>query len=206
MQSINCISKSFVPNPVTALILAGGRSRRMGADKALMDWQGVPLLQRVFEVAQGCCTTVSVLTPWPERYQMLLPSSTHWIIEPATFAGPLVALGLGLASVQTPWVLLLACDLPQLEAAVLQQWIETLPKASPAAVAFVPYYQNRWEPLCGFYHVDSLPMLKTFLAENGDRASFQQWLERIDAVPLAVDGVIAPMFYNCNTPSDLTVN
>jgi molybdenum cofactor guanylyltransferase len=190
---------------VTALILAGGRSSRMGSDKALIAWQGIPLLQRVFAVAQACCSNVFVLTPWPERYRSLLPSSVNWLLEPpATFSGPLAALALGMQTIRTPWVLLLACDLPQLDAAVLGQWMQALPETD--AVAQVPYYQDRWEPLCGFYRVDALPALQTFLAENGDRASFQQWLQTIDVVPLAVDAETAPMFYNCNTPNDLTVN
>jgi molybdenum cofactor guanylyltransferase len=189
---------------VTALILAGGRSRRMGSDKALSLWQGIPLIQQVFGVVQACCTSIFVLTPWPDRYQTLLPSSVCWLQEPPTFAGPMSALALGMAAIQTPWVLLLACDMPQLDAAVLGQWIQALPHTE--VMAQVPYYQNRWEPLCGFYHVDALPSLKTFLAEHGDRASFQKWLATIDTVPLAVDSAIAPMFFNCNTPDDLTVH
>jgi molybdenum cofactor guanylyltransferase len=189
---------------VTALILAGGRSSRMGADKALAVWQGIPLIQRVFAVAQVCCKTVSILTPWPERYQTLLPSSINWLMEPPTFTGPMAALTLGMETIQTPWVLLLACDLPQLDEAILQRWIQALPETE--AVAQVPYHQNRWEPLCGFYHVEALASLKAFVAGNGDRASFQQWLQIIKAVPLGVDAAIAPMFHNCNTPNDLTVN
>lgn len=176
----------------------------MGSDKALATWQDIPLIQRVFAVAQACCETVFVLTPWPERYQTLLPSSVNWILEPPTFAGPMAALAFGMETIQTPWVLLLACDLPQLEGAVLQRWIQVLPETD--AVAQVPYHQARWEPLCGFYRVESLPSLKAFVAENGDRASFQQWLQVVPVVPLAVDAAIAPMFYNCNTPNDLTVN
>jgi molybdenum cofactor guanylyltransferase len=191
-------------NQVTALILAGGRSRRMGADKALSAWQGIPLIQQVFAVAQACCNAVAVLTPWPEHYQMLLPSSVCWLKEPLTFAGPLSALALGMEYIQTPWILLLACDMPQLNAAVLGQWIQALPQT--AGMAQVPYHQDRWEPLCGFYHVDALPSLKAFLAAHVDRASFQEWLHSIDAVPLGVDAAIAPMFFNCNTPDDLTVH
>jgi molybdenum cofactor guanylyltransferase len=201
---VNHASEPFPSTQVTALILAGGRSRRMGSDKALVSWQGIPLLQRVVKVAQDCCSPIFVLTPWPERYQTLFPSSVGWITEPPTFAGPMAALCLGLESIQTAWVLLLACDLPRLNGAVLRRWIEALPTANPAEVAVVPYHQGRWEPLCGFYRVESLPMLKTFLAENGDRASFQQWLEKVDAVPLVVDEGTSPMFYNCNTPHDLT--
>jgi molybdenum cofactor guanylyltransferase len=189
---------------VTALIVAGGRSRRMGVDKALATWQGIPLLGRVFAVAQACCTQVSVLTPWPERYQTLLPRTVNWLVEPPTFAGPMAALVQGMEAIQTPWVLLLACDMPKLEGAVLMRWIQALTETT--AIAYVPYHQNRWEPLCGFYHMDALPSLKAYVAEQGDRASFQKWLCAIDAVPLAVDSAIAPMFFNCNTPKELTVH
>ena len=189
---------------VTALILAGGRSSRMGSDKALATWQGIALLQRVYAVAQACCTHVSVLTPWPERYQTLLPSNVNWLMEPSTFAGPMAALVQGMETIQTPWVLLLACDMPQLNGAVLMQWMQALPDTEK--IAHVPYHQNRWEPLCGLYHVDALPSLKAYVAEHGDRASFQKWLQTIDAVPLAVDAAIAPMFFNCNTPKELTID
>jgi molybdenum cofactor guanylyltransferase len=196
---------SYSPSQqVTALIVAGGRSRRMGVDKALVSWQGIPLLGRVFAVAQACCTQVSVLTPWPERYQTLLPSTVNWLVEPPIFAGPMAALVQGMEAIQTPWVLLLACDMPKLEGAVLMRWIQALTET--AAIAHVPYHQNRWEPLCGFYHMDALPSLKAYVAEQGDRASFQKWLCAIDAVPLAVDSAIAPMFFNCNTPKELTVH
>ncbi|WP_404788194.1 molybdenum cofactor guanylyltransferase [Altericista sp. CCNU0014] len=188
---------------VTASILAGGRSRRMGSDKALATWQGVPLLQRVFATAQACCTDVFVVTPWPERYRTLLPRSVRWLVEPPTFAGPMAALALAMESAQTPWVLLLACDLPQLDETVLQRWIQALPDAG---IARVPYHQNRWEPLCGFYRADGLPSLQAYLVRNGDRASFQQWLQVVGATPLAVDAAIAPMFHNCNSPDDLALN
>jgi molybdenum cofactor guanylyltransferase len=202
---MSCERMSHSPSQqVTALIVAGGRSRRMGVDKALVSWQGIPLLGRVFVVAQACCTQVSVLTPWPERYQTLLPSTVNWLVESPTFAGPMAALVQGMEAIQTPWVLLLACDMPQLEGAVLMRWIQALSETT--AIAHVPYHQNRWEPLCGFYHMDALASLKAYVAEQGDRASFQKWLCAIDAVPLAVDSAISPMLFNCNTPKELTVH
>jgi molybdenum cofactor guanylyltransferase len=176
----------------------------MKADKALIPWQGIALLQRVVAAAQACCQEVVVLTPWPERYQTLVPKRVNLLQEPQAFAGPMAALRFGIETLQTAWILLLACDMPQLDATVLQQWIDGLPNTEK--LAHVPYHQNRWEPLCGFYHINALPSLKAYLAAHGDRASFQKWLQTIDAVPLAVDAAIAPMFFNCNTPDDLTVN
>jgi molybdenum cofactor guanylyltransferase len=188
---------------VTALILAGGQSSRMGTDKALLPWHGVPLLQRVAEVAQQCCATVCIMTPWPERYRHLVSRSTLWCLESPGHAGPLVALAQALETVQTPWVLLLACDMPQLNPVVLSRWITQLPapEADSTVIAYVPYRHSRWEPLCGLYKVASLSALEAFIADGG--RSFQTWLSRIEAIPLEVNNEIEPMLRNCNTPAEL---
>jgi molybdenum cofactor guanylyltransferase len=194
----------FSPSPqVTAVILAGGQSSRMGTDKALLPWQGIPLIQRVVEVAQKSCAVVCIVTPWPERYRYLVPNSIHWRLESPGNTGPLVALAKGFGMVQTPWVLLLACDMPQLDPKVLSGWIAQLPThdSDSTAIAYVPYYQSRWEPLCGLYKVAGLPMLQTFIQGGG--RSFQTWLSQIKAVPLEVNDSTASMLYNCNTPEDL---
>jgi molybdopterin-guanine dinucleotide biosynthesis protein A len=183
---------------VTAVILAGGKSSRMGTDKALLPWQGMPMLQRVYVVAQCCCIRVEILTPWPDRYRELLPDAIFQVEQKSGF-GPLVALAQSLDQVESPWLLLLACDLPQLDATILQDWIKELPTTEPAW-AYVPYRTDRWEPLCGFYHVNALPHLQTFIADGG--RSFQRWLNQIPAVPLGVDDAIAAMLWNCNTPTD----
>lgn len=186
---------------VTTLILAGGQSRRMGTDKALLTWQGVPLLKRVYDAAAQCCTAVEVLTPWPERYQMLLPSTVYWRLEYPKGQGPLLALAQGLDTLTTEWLLLLACDLPLLKPQVLQRWIRQLPPADPQEIAYVPYQKLRWEPLCGLYHRSGKIALQGFIRDGG--TAFQSWLSQIAVVPLGVDPEIASMLWNCNAPTDL---
>jgi molybdopterin-guanine dinucleotide biosynthesis protein A len=102
---------------LTGIVLAGGQSSRMGRDKALIPIQGVPLLRRVCEVALNCTSEVYVITPWPERYQDILPDACRVVREvplpgETQSQGPLVGFAQGLAQVETDWVLLLACDLP----------------------------------------------------------------------------------------------
>jgi len=189
---------------ITALILAGGQSSRMGQDKALVHWQGVPLLQRVCEATVQCCDRVAILSPWPERYQSVLAGDDRyqWLLETRTGEGPMVGLIQGLETVSTPWVLLLACDLPLLDPGVLAQWggqLSTLPETT---LAMVPWQHDSWEPLCGFYRRSSLPALTAFV-EDG-RRSFQIWLSQVSVAKIPLDDTTAQMLWNCNTPADLS--
>ncbi|MDZ7993575.1 MAG: molybdenum cofactor guanylyltransferase [Nostoc sp. EfeVER01] len=192
---------------LTAIVLAGGKSSRMGEDKALIPIEGVPLLQRVCGIAKGCADVVYVVTPWPERYQDLLLPGCEFIQEvplsgESLAHGPLVGFAQGLAKVETEWVLLLACDLPRLRVEVLQDWITRLDRVGDNAIAALAYHPKGWEPLCGFYRRSCLPQLLEFINQGG--RSFQQWLRQypVEILPLAEP----EMLFNCNTPEDLALN
>lgn len=189
---------------LSAIVLAGGQSFRMGTDKALLQIEGVPLLRQVCDVALTCTPTVYVVTPWPHRYRPLLPASCHliqetYLLDDPDLQGPLVGFAQGLAQVQTDWVLLLACDLPCLRAETLQAWSQALPNVPEAAIAYLPRQRNRWEPLCGFYRKHCLTGLNEFIQEGG--RSFQRWLDRypVEQIPLGDPQIL----FNCNTPQDL---
>jgi molybdenum cofactor guanylyltransferase len=192
---------------LTAIILAGGQSSRMGEDKALIPIQGIPLLQRVCSIANICTDSVYIVTPWPERYQHLPLPGCQFIQElplssSSPSPGPLVGFAQGLAQVQTHWVLLLACDLPKLKVEVLQEWIARLDDVGDDAIAALVHHAKGWEPLCGFYRRRCLPELLDFINKGG--RSFQQWLKQhsVQVLPL----LEPEMLFNCNTPEDLASN
>ncbi len=188
-------------NQVSALILAGGKSSRMGQDKALIPINHQPLLQRVCHVAIACCSSVYILTPWSEQYDSIVPSSCQFLPESQSGQGPLIAFAEGLKTLQTEWILLLACDLPQLNTPILQQWMTQLAQIPPSTLAVVPYHSNRWQPLCGFYRRQSQNHLQSFIQQGG--RSFQQWLSQIEVHAIPVDETLEPMLFNCNTPTDV---
>jgi molybdopterin-guanine dinucleotide biosynthesis protein A len=189
---------------LSAIVLAGGKSSRMGRDKALIPLQGVPLLRQGCEVALNCAGQVYVVTPWPERYQDILPNACRVIQEvplpgETQSHGPLVGFAQGLTHVRTDWILLLACDLPQLQVEVLQSWAMKLENVPQEAIALLSRQPKGWEPLCGFYRRQCLPRLTQFINDGG--RSFQGWLSQslVEELQVRDDQI----FFNCNTPTDL---
>ncbi|PSB12606.1 molybdenum cofactor guanylyltransferase [filamentous cyanobacterium CCP2] len=191
---------------LNAIVLAGGQSSRMGQDKAFVQVDHMPMLLHVCTVARQCTDTVYVVTPWVERYQNLVGDLVQFIPEQTSSDeflaqhGPLVGFAQGLAHVQSEWVLLLACDLPYLQAEVLQEWMTFLPEVDETTVALLPRHpQGWWEALCGFYRRRCLESLEAFIPEGG--RSFQRWLSHqpIQEIPL----FDPQMLFNCNTPNDI---
>jgi molybdopterin-guanine dinucleotide biosynthesis protein A len=192
---------------MAALILAGGHSSRMGRDKALVLWEGVPLLGRVGEVAARCCPQVYVLAPRGKGYRERFGDRYFFLEESNPGQGPLAALTealtqLPLENSAIAWILLLACDLPQLNPHTLQRWSARLPQLPPTTLAFVPRRNDRWEPLCGFYRTTALSSLSNFMQQGG--RSFQVWLSQVRAEALSVTEEEAEMLLNCNRPEDLS--
>ncbi|MEA5463676.1 molybdenum cofactor guanylyltransferase [Leptothoe sp. PORK10 BA2] len=214
-----------------ALVLAGGQSRRMGQDKALLSWPTEPqatpvpsatptaattLLHQVCTVAQACSSVTYVLTPWPERYGHLLSDAIRLLPEPTVGNGPLGALAQGWSMIlqddRQPgpdWLLVLACDMPALDVPTLQRWQQSLvdmagssemagARENERPIASLPRHNQRWEPLCGFYHRRCIPSLENALANNV--RSFQRWLtdENERVTPLSVEN--SHILQNCNTP------
>jgi molybdopterin-guanine dinucleotide biosynthesis protein A len=201
-QSI--LDLGFFPSPnfpIAALILAGGKSSRMGRDKALVTYQGKPMLQRVYQVAAECTQQVYVLTPWKERYQNILPSDCNYLTETQSGKGPVNGLSEGLAQISADWILLLACDLPLLDVEIIKNWINKLSQIPSSTLALVPQRSQIWEPMCAFYRKEVKTELDIFLKKG--KRSFQDLLSGIEVEVLNVDEKADLMLFNCNSPGDL---
>ena len=213
------------PERLSSVILAGGRSRRMGQDKALMKLpSGQSLLSQTVEVAGAIAPHISIVTPWPERYQgalaQPLPQRIALPVQPAIqwpaiqwiediqAAGPLTGFAQAWPQIQSDWCLLLACDLPNLDAQILQQWWRWLSsEINPARAASTSRLQaslikgeKGWEPLCGYYHRSCLSSLNQHL--DSGALDFQSWLPTLKIATYAA--VPEGMLFNCNRPLDWT--
>jgi molybdenum cofactor guanylyltransferase len=185
----------------------------MGRDKATIlvpsaiGSDRVPMIRRIYDVVARCqnhdtslANRIQIVTPWAERYRSLLPADCHFIPELQPDRGPLMGFRQGLAEVSAVWVLLLACDLPNLSTPVLQAWSDRLSSLPADTIAYLPKQLDKgWEPLCGFYRRSCLDSLIEYTDRGG--RSFQGWLANCTVTELTV----ADRRYlaNCNTPADL---
>ncbi len=189
-------------NDISVLILAGGKSSRMGTDKALLKVQGQFLLSRIYKVAQTVSNQVFVVTSNPNKYQFILPRNTQFILETYPYQGPLMAFHYAMSFIQTKWVLLFACDLIYLGVEEVNLWLEQLSFVydnQEQIVAFLPNNEKGWECLCGFYHCSCYLSLEESV-KNGNR-SFQNWLKYQKVKTLKVRN--SQVLFNCNKPEDL---
>ena len=196
------------------MILAGGKSSRMGRDKATIEIDGIPLLRRIYDVVAGCndrviksiagaegkpFASISVVTPWMERYQSILPSDCNFIAEESPHQGSLMGFAQGLSQIEADWLLLLACDLPNLSSSFIQNSIEQLRDIPTESMAYLAKCDRGWEPLCGFYRGNCLDSLREYINSGGK--SFQGWLKTKIVTELSIDN--PQILLNCNTPADL---
>lgn len=154
------------------VVLAGGRSRRLGLDKGLVRFGGVPLLRIVVERVAQVCREVVVAVDRPDRYEGLgLPA--RLVADESPGLGPLSGLQVGLRTCRTEHVLVAACDLPFLNMELLRH-MARLPRSYQA---LVPWRDGRWQPLHAIYARSCLEAVDAMAAGGG---SMQELLGRLN--------------------------
>jgi molybdopterin-guanine dinucleotide biosynthesis protein A len=146
MTDITSAGQWMIANPrVGGLVLAGGQSRRMGCDKALLKVDGQTLLLRAINLLRPYAGSVAILGP-PGRYESL---GVPVIPDRWPGQGPLAALLTGLERSANDWNVFLACDLPLLNAQFIELLLRSIQRDNFDAV--VPRTSSGWHPLCAAY-------------------------------------------------------
>jgi molybdopterin-guanine dinucleotide biosynthesis protein A len=125
-------------------VLAGGASRRMGRDKALLPWNGATLVEHVAAQVREAVGSVT-LVGHPERFGALpLPA----IPDLRPDSGPLAGIEAALLASDADWNLVVACDMPAITAKILRYLLD-----HAHADCLVPVSASgRLHPLCAVYH------------------------------------------------------
>lgn len=158
---------------LTLAILAGGNSQRMGQDKALMSFQGEPLIHRVIDRLAGLAAEVMVITPNPQAYLSLGLRITPDLIPGH---GPLGGLFTALSVASHSELALVACDMPFVNAGLLAHQLDILFSENVDAV--IPSSRDGLEPLHAIYRRKTcLSAVREALADGEKRMI--SWFPRI---------------------------
>jgi molybdopterin-guanine dinucleotide biosynthesis protein A len=193
------------------VVLAGGASRRMGRDKALLRiGNGPTLLERTVATVHAAGLREVVLSVSSvERGRTLrdaVPAvaGLRLVVDAGPGRGPLGALHAALSAFPHHPVLLMACDMPRLPVAALRALLEEPRDAD----AMVPRVAGRDQPLAALYGPACLPLTARLLEQG--RLAMRDLLAApglrvrvLDETCLARAGVSAAAFDNVNTPADL---
>jgi molybdopterin-guanine dinucleotide biosynthesis protein A len=186
----------------SAILLAGGESKRLGRDKSLLMIEGQPLVAHTAHKLAALSDDLILVTNHPERYGPLnLP--VRLVPDERPGVGALMGLYSGLNAARYPWAVVVACDMPFLSLPLLRHMLTLLGDCDLA----IPRLDEMLEPLHAVYSKACLPPMARMLDQNRRRiVSFfpevrvcyveRQVVERFDARHLS--------FFNVNTWQDWT--
>jgi len=208
-----------VPQPITAGVLIGGKSTRMGTDKALLPWKGSTLLESVVSTARRVtddCVLLGSADRLPDSLKEMprLPDDYPGI-------GPIAGLHALLAHRPDKWCLLLSCDIPDVTHETIRNLTDHIsPDARVVAYATSPPPQkkptdcNPWdsktkrsdprdasfEPCCALYHASILRNVQSAITEK--RYALYDLIASLPHVPVPLDPPTRKALHNVNTPND----
>jgi molybdopterin-guanine dinucleotide biosynthesis protein A len=184
---------------ITAFVLAGGKSTRMGADKAFLDFAGRTLLDRALDKARDVAARVCIVG---DAGKFARHGETFEDIY--RNCGPLGGIQAALACSATDLNLILGVDLPFIEVAFLRYLL--FRARATAATVTVPSVTGIFQPLCAVYGKGFAAVARHSL-ESGqnkiDRLFLTVPTEVLREEELTREGFAVEMFRNLNTPEEL---
>ncbi len=186
---------------LTIAIQAGGRSERIGIDKALIPLAGVPMIEHVLSAVSGLGDELLITTNNPEQFAYL---GIRTVPDMLPHAGAIIGLHSALVAAQNKHVLSLACDMPFVNRTLL----EYLSDLHSEADVIVPFYKGEYEPFHAIYSRNCIGAIENMVEENlyrmiyiYDRVSVRTVSEKeIDSIdPTGLS------FFNVNTPEDFAL-
>lgn len=184
---------------VGGLVLCGGASRRMGAPKAFLDWNGRPLLVRMLEILGGAGLAPLAVAAGPGQELPPLPGGVRVLRDPVGFSGPLQGLATGLSGLAplVPRAFVCGCDAPLLSGALIR-----LLASRPGAIV-VPEWDGFPQVLSGVYATGLEKIARSLLAVGRNRLLDLLGAVESRFVPSGEVRRVDPglgSFLNCNDP------
>lgn len=191
------ISKELSSTPLYGLVLAGGRSIRMGQDKGNMQWHGKAHRYYMGDMLSEICDKVFISCRQGQEAEVGGEFDT--ITDSIDGKGPLIAIRSAFAAFPNTAWLIVACDLPLLDRATLQQLISERDK-SKIATTFKSPFDGLPEPLITIWEPESAEVLRRHM-EDGFTCPRKALIRNEERVKIVI-ATDERSLSNANTPED----
>lgn len=195
------------------VILAGGQSRRLGVDKALISLKDKPIIVRTIEKIYSKSDDILIVTKSEKRAKNIerileKPVKVIWDEEPS-IETPLIGALTGFKRAVNESIMLLGCDMPLIKPEVIDLLVEYYSEASSTFSAVVPQHPNGYiEPLFAIYKKE--PAIKALIQSLEEKSfKLKSFIDHMPAVHfLPIQKIVNKdpellTFYNVNTRDDL---
>jgi molybdenum cofactor guanylyltransferase len=177
------------------IVLAGGRSSRMGTPKAALEWHGSTLLRRTVGILARVADGPVVVVRAPGQSLPGLPAATEVVDDPREGLGPVQGLAAGLAAVASRAEIAFVCstDLPFLHPAFARRVLRAV--AGGADVG-LPVARGYPQPLAAAYRTTLAPIAERLVREQRLRPAFlfdECAVTRLDDATLRADPILAAL-------------
>jgi molybdopterin-guanine dinucleotide biosynthesis protein A len=183
---------------VSGIILAGGRSSRLGRDKTLLTINNETLIKRTIRVLSEVADEIIIASNHTAKYN--LPG----LIEvPDTFSGmgPMGGMHAGLIAAKHTHAFVVSCDMPFFSSELAKFLVDR----KDGYDVIVPQINKRWEPLCGVYSKKCVGYIEKCLSTNVKQVyQFYPYVKVLKVTEDEISGMgkVEDLFYNLNTPAD----
>jgi molybdenum cofactor guanylyltransferase len=184
---------------ISAVLLAGGESLRMGKDKSTLLFRGKPLWQIQLELLRKLAPTEIVVSARTDP--VWRPADVQFVADDPPSRGPMSGLAASLAQMHTKHLLALAVDMPF----ITEKYLTFLCRQLEPGRGVIAKIDDRFEPLAAIYPQEALPNLQSAL--SGTDFSLQTVADRLAAAgklqAIPVTGDERKFFLNLNELSDV---
>ncbi len=186
---------------LTVVIQAGGESQRMGENKALLSFLGIPLIQRVVERVRPLAAELLITTNQPGQFEFLqLPL----VADIYSGQGALVGLHTALTTASQPYVAVVACDMPFVSTELLAYQLDCLIKEDVDLV--IPLTEQGHEPFHAVYRRATCLPAVTNALDTGLKRMIS-WFPQVKVRELEMSELqrfdpAGRAFLNVNTPEE----
>lgn len=191
-------TRETLPLPLTALVLCGGKSRRMGRPKAFLPYEGTTVIEHVLNKVRDLFSEVFLVANEPDLYENLGVDVVKDILP---YRGPLGGILSGLLVSSHSHAFVIACDMPLVERKIIR---EMSSKRHGNDVVVLAHEQGI-EPLLAVYSKNCIkPLEESLFAGN---LSLQEFLTGLNAQMFRYESSDSeterlPGYFNMNTPQD----